>query len=74
MSLPSCATFLNQDIKTPLCQQLLYNICIMVQSPLVTDLVPLPIHVPVGEGIGHGTMDLWVAGSVPGHTMQTSNG
>ena len=71
-SLHSCATFLNQDTKHS--SLATTALCIMVQSPLVTDLVPLPIHVPVGQGLERGTMDLWVAGSIPGHAMQILNG
>ena len=41
----------------------------MVQSPLGTDHVPVPTHAPVGEGLEHETMDLRVAGSIPGQDI-----
>ena len=63
-SLHSYKTLLNQDIRHSSLSTA--TLCSMAQSPLVTVHIPLPIYGPVGEGLEHGTMDVKVAGSVPG--------
>ena len=45
----------------------------MAQSPLVIAYVPLPTYAPIGEQLEHGTIDLWVAGSLPGQDIKMEN-